>query len=267
MIASLAVASVIAACSWDRQGHDAYTGQVPAAVDRYTDIPALTRAKLRLRMERRTYEDVAVITRDSIEGAQRYANLRDMHFGKGQICSSVTRDKWKPQTQERGLVYCEDGHCIIVPTVCRNVSRVTPIGPAVIPRKPGQPEDSAPPGGDTASYSSEPLPGSFQSMLSFSRARFGDLPPAADAPTEGDGPSDYFADLSFHHSAPILPPFAASLRWVDSMPRGSSTATAAPIPEPNTWSLLLIGLGAVVCARLITQRGRDRGLTADDDDA
>ena len=27
--------------------------------------------------------------------------------------------------QERGLVYCDSGNCILVPTVCRNVSRIT----------------------------------------------------------------------------------------------------------------------------------------------
>jgi hypothetical protein len=33
-----------------------------------------------------------------------------------------------------GLVYCEQEHCLIVPTVCRNVSRVTRTGvPPVLP--------------------------------------------------------------------------------------------------------------------------------------
>jgi len=30
--------------------------------------------------------------------------------------------------QERGLVYCDSGQCILVPTVCRNVSRITRAG-------------------------------------------------------------------------------------------------------------------------------------------
>ena len=37
----------------------------------------------------------------------------------------MTRAAWAPQTQERGLVYREAGQCILVPTVCRNVSRIT----------------------------------------------------------------------------------------------------------------------------------------------
>lgn len=133
MIANIAAAAAIAACSWDRPGHNPFTGPVPAAVERYTDIPPLTRAKLRLRMERRTYDDVAVITRDEIRGAQRYSDLRDMHFGAGQVCGTVTRAQWSDTHAERGLVYCEDGHCLIVPTVCRNVSRVTMVERARMP--------------------------------------------------------------------------------------------------------------------------------------
>ena len=70
--------------------------------------------------------DIAVIERDAIRGQASYAaEIRDMHFGPGAVCRTVTRAKWTPTTQERGLVYCEDGQCILVPTVCRNVSRST----------------------------------------------------------------------------------------------------------------------------------------------
>lgn len=131
-IMSLVLAAALAAstaslpsCSWDRPGVNPFVGDVVAAVDRYADIPAATRAALKARMAKRQYDDLATITRDGISGQQRYTDLRDMHFGAGRVCQTVTRDRWTPSTQERGLVYCEDGHCIIVPTVCRNVSRVT----------------------------------------------------------------------------------------------------------------------------------------------
>lgn len=112
-------------CSWDRPGANPYTGDVPLAVDTYTDIPQWTREKLQVRMARMEYDELVEIRRDTITGKSgNYGNLRDMHFGTGQRCATVTRDKWQPGQVERGLVYCEDGHCLIVPTVCRNVSRI-----------------------------------------------------------------------------------------------------------------------------------------------
>lgn len=112
-------------CSWDKPGHDPFMGDVVAAVDHYTDIPASTRAKIQARMQRREYDDIAAIRRDSIEGRHQYApEIRGMHFGQGRVCATVTRARWTSQMVERGLVYCEDGHCILVPTVCRNVSRI-----------------------------------------------------------------------------------------------------------------------------------------------
>lgn len=122
----------VAACSWNRPGHRAFMGDVVAAVDRYQDIPAPVRAKLKQRMAVRQYDEIVTIGRDAITGRARYGSqIRDMHFGEGQVCGSVDRSGWRADAQERGLVYCEDGHCILVPTVCRNVSRIQREGPAV----------------------------------------------------------------------------------------------------------------------------------------
>ena len=131
--AALAVsATTLPACSWDRPGADPYIGDVVTAVDRYSDIPESVRAALKKRMAARQYDDIAVIRRDTVVGQHLYSpELRDMHFGQGQICRTVTRARWTPTAEERGLVYCESGHCIIVPTVCRNVSRVTRLPPAL----------------------------------------------------------------------------------------------------------------------------------------
>jgi hypothetical protein len=137
-VAALALSptATAAQCSWDRPGVDPFMGNIPAAVDRYTDIPADVRARLKARMAKRQYDEIATIRRDSITGRHRYSEeLRDMHFGQGRVCRTVTRTRWAPDTVERGLVYCEAEHCIIVPTVCRNVSRVTrlPGGPVAAP--------------------------------------------------------------------------------------------------------------------------------------
>ena len=125
-----ASATTVPACSWDRPGVNPFVGNVVAAVDRYGDIPAPVRAALKKRMGERQYDDIAVIRRDTVAGKHRYSpEIRDMHFGQGQVCRTVTRAQWTTATEERVLVYCESGHCIIVPTVCRNVSRVTRLAP------------------------------------------------------------------------------------------------------------------------------------------
>ena len=122
-------------CSWDHPGVNPFMGDVVAAVDRYRDIPPEVRERLKDRMAKREYDDLVEIRRDSMTGRGGYdygKTITDMHFGTNQVCRSVTRTSWTPQMQERGLVYCESGHCILVPTVCRNVSRVTRrgVGPA-----------------------------------------------------------------------------------------------------------------------------------------
>lgn len=122
-------------CSWDNPGHNPFMGDVVGAVDRYTDIPADVRARLKKRMAARQYDDIVSIKRDSITGKHSYPSaIRDMHFGWNSVCNTVTRDKWSPAMEERGLVYCEGDQCILVPTVCRNVSRIDrPAATAGIP--------------------------------------------------------------------------------------------------------------------------------------
>jgi hypothetical protein len=115
----------VTSCSWDRPGHNPFMGDVVAAIDRYREIPTPVRVRLKQRMQARQYDDLVDIRRDSIGGRHRYEPIiRDMHFGLDRVCRQVTRAKWTSRMHERGLVYCEAGHCILVPTVCRNVSRI-----------------------------------------------------------------------------------------------------------------------------------------------
>ena len=120
----LAATATLPTCSWDHPGRNVFMGDVVGAVDRYTDIPKDVREALKKRMAKRQYDDVAAIKRDTIQGKRSYTDLREMHFGPGTVCKTISRKKWTDKWEERGLVYCEKGHCIIVPTVCRNVSRV-----------------------------------------------------------------------------------------------------------------------------------------------
>ena len=121
-VTALALAAV---CSWNNPGVSPYMGDVVAAVDRYTDIPVVVRQQLKTKMLGRQYDDLAEISKFGIIGDGSYHNLRDMHFGNGVLCNgTVDTSGWSNTHRERGLVYCVDDYCLIVPTVCRNVSRV-----------------------------------------------------------------------------------------------------------------------------------------------
>ena len=211
-------------CSWDRPGHNPFMGDVVAAVDRYKDIPAATRTKLKARMAARQYDEIATIRRDSIEGAAIYApDITGMHFGQGQVCGTVTRERWTQQMRERGLVYCEDGECILVPTVCRNVSRIKRLRTAPTPQ----------PAGD------EPID------ISPSAGGWG-APPDHAATGPGLRLPVWAPPLEVAHSSP-----AASPLLVISQPEADSTAAAAlpawmdrPLPDLTPQPAPLIALSA-----------------------
>lgn len=131
---SLALALTLAAsvaqpsCSWDRPGANRYTGKTGAAIDRYTDIPERVRLTLKKRLAEGQYDDSVLITRDAIAGRNAYdPAIRDMHFGAASVCATVTRSKWSEQRSEPGAVYCVKEHCILVPKICGNVSRISRI--------------------------------------------------------------------------------------------------------------------------------------------
>ncbi|MBP8144827.1 MAG: MHFG family PEP-CTERM protein [Inhella sp.] len=244
VLAASASTATLPNCSWDRPGVNPFMGDVVAAVDRYRDIPAATRAKLKARLKDRAYDEIAVIHRDGISGQAQYgAEIRDMHFGRGSVCRSVTRSKWSAQHQERGLVYCEDGQCLIVPTVCRNVSRITRLGPkpvagaaqdeVVTPLAQAQPEAPLlfePPaaGGETA-------------PTSFVQAAAPNAPALALAPTPLPGPGIGGG------TPPSLPPIGG----VPPLPPGLPPlpAVTPPAPEPAAWLTMGLGLAALLLRR------------------
>ena len=245
LIATLALAAssataTLPSCSWDRPGMDPFMGDVVAAVDRYKDIPTATRAKLKTRMQARQYDEIAVIKRDAIEGKARYApEIRDMHFGRGKVCQTVSRAKWSDQHQERGLVYCEDGHCIIVPTVCRNVSRITRAAPPVAGAAQEEPQVlAAKPVDDTPLEFEAPAAGG--APVQALPTSFAQL---SQVPTLGPQPSPSFTPLSGPTPTPPggVPPLPPSpLPGPDPVP-----PVTPAVPEPSTWAMFGLGLLAL----------------------
>lgn len=124
---------MIDVCTWDAPGADRYTGTTAAAVASYADIPEPARRELLRKVDRHEFDDMVVVTRDAISGTREYsAVITGMHFGsRGKVCRTVTRNKWADSASEGGLVYCADNHCILIPAVCGNVSRVTRRTPPV----------------------------------------------------------------------------------------------------------------------------------------
>lgn len=218
---------VLASCVWANPGADPYTGDVPAAVESYKEIPAATRAKLRHRMESRKYDDVAEITRDGIVGDAAYSDLRGMHFGKNKVCSSVNRSQWAPSMKERGLVYCEDGHCLIVPTVCNNVSLVTRNLP------PSKPAESSGGGGGGLVVAYEPVGGG--TTTTFTEVTYPAEPVPA-VPTFEDHSRVEFVYIEWpiYYPGPVV--------YIHE-PCCIPCPIPSPVPEPATAALLLAGLG------------------------
>ena len=259
-------------CSWDHPGVNPFMGDVVAAVDRYIDIPADVRARLKNRMAKREYDDLVEIRRDSMigRGGYDYGNsIRDMQFGTNQVCRTVTRKSWTPQMQERGLVYCESGHCILVPTVCRNVSRVTRRGvgpalaenapllgdaPGVAPTQPTELADALPAiewDGPTGAGLPEAAPQAVPQAAG--PIGFADAPPVASDPTwwgavppiGGFGLPVVVAGIigGGGGEPPSLSIPKPPLDTVIPPP------ITPPVPEPQTWALMLAGLAAGALVR------------------
>ena len=263
--------NVLATCSWNSPGQDPFMGDVVAAVDRYRDIPTSIRESLKTRMAKRQYDDFVTIRRESIDGKHSYAPaIRDMHFGNNRLCQSVNRAKWPDSMTERGLVYCESGHCLIVPTVCRNVSRITrhevPVV-ATLVTPPAELEFEPPAAGPAAE--------SFEALAAMPALLLASAPPAAGPPVVipappgggsgfgagagsgfgfgggfggggGGGGGSSFSSSSVSVSVWVTATATATAGASSIVVVGGEIDTiTTPIPEPAEWMQMLLGLFAV----------------------
>ena len=271
-------------CSWNRPGADPFMGDVVAAVDRYTDIAPAVREQLKQRMRARQYDEIVVITRDAIRGKQQYnARINQMHFGQGRVCRNVTRAGWSSKMEERGLVYCVQGECILVPTICRNVSRISQAGSGA-PAGAGGTGGSAMPGGNAA-------PGGATSAGVVTIGGPEEGPPMWDNPDALRGgmstggalpptvtyhPSTSYDTVRSASNTPGLysgggsggsggggyPPRATDgSSFVDIHPvvpglPGNNPVILPAVPEPQTWAMLLAGLALIGYSALRRRKQR-----------
>ena len=257
MLVSLALAAsgaTLPTCSWDQPGVNPFMGDVVAAVDRYTDIPEAARTRLKARMATRDYDEIVSIGRDAIVGKAQYSSeIRQMYFGANSMCNTVTRAKWTQKMQERGLVYCEGTQCIIVPTVCRNVSRITRLAPAAaaapaVAQSDPQGELLMDPTG--AGNPGGAVPGAATAPGSFAQGAGGGLDGGSLGNVPSNGPSVSGGNLIGPNlgglGVPFLPPGSVSVvpevPTVPTVPTLPNTPPLPPVPEPETWAMLLLGL-------------------------
>ncbi|HAT34045.1 MAG TPA: hypothetical protein DCW29_25350 [Janthinobacterium sp.] len=238
-------------CSWDHPGVDPFMGDVGAAVDRYVDIPPAVREQLKQRMHLHKFDEIVTISRDAISGKHHYdARISEMHFGAGRVCRTVSRSAWSAQKEERGLVYCEESYCILVPTICRNVSRVT--------RTPGGAGGAG--GGEADPARAEQSPATLAETASGLAET---APSPFDAPRDGTSGHGFMEGGAPSTEAPIFrgllqsasnpPSFSsgggavyAAARNVSGTFASTSTSEAflpvTAVPEPETGSMMLAGL-------------------------
>ena len=120
---SFAHATTFNSCSWNNPGAHPYTNGASKALWNYPDIPIGAKNILISKIDKFKYDEIVLISRDGISGNFK-PQITDMHFGKKSICREIDRSKWETTHRELAMVFCEKDFCILVPTVCRNVSRV-----------------------------------------------------------------------------------------------------------------------------------------------
>lgn len=287
MILALAAATIIASCPWQDRGLDRFMGDIPAAVDTYTDTPKSTRLKLQAKMRSLKYDDITHMTATGSRSEfWTYGPPTMMHFGaQGRVCRTVDISTWTPQDAgERGLVYCADGHCVVVWTVCRNVSKIKRIGPVTPPKGPPPHSVVIPPiespGGLDAPLESprleiafvDPPPVTFQPLSLVAEFEFveptgeperitadqpwfewrqwmplfGPVPQRSFVPVgEQLLPQPVFPPVpGIAPPIAVLPPLPGLPSRAPTVPGGSGSV--APVPELSTWAMMLGGLVWVV---------------------
>jgi hypothetical protein len=244
-ILAASAVTTVPECSWNHPGRDPYRGDIAAAVDAYGDIPPATRERLKTRLRQHDFDDDVVITRDSIVGRDAYdARIRGMHFGASRVCKVVDRSGWTADHREAGRVVCEDGHCLLLPAVCGNLSVVSRAQRQQAAAEefalPTEPTAAGGPGATAAPPMVEPADA--QTFASTSATDL--LPPVVAVASEAPitAPPPVWSGIPMPVGGPPVIP-------VIDVP--------SPIPEPS--SLALFAGGAAWLALALAWRGRKQG--------
>lgn len=250
LLAATLAAAIQPTCSWDHPGSNPYTGSPAAAIDRYTDIPESVRGTLKRRLEDHLPDDAVSITRDHISGKNQYdATIRDMHFGAASVCGTVTRSQWSERRAEPAAVYCVGEHCILVPKICGNVSRITRLAPATAQaaRKPAAQANDKPQEFANTRLEDADVPDSAATLF--------DQLAKLDQENDLDGLSKRLAsamagqgleDFVLEGKEPDDDEQAKELaRRLAALGVYGNDGLPAPVPEADTWAMLVSGLGLV----------------------
>ena len=253
LLAVTLAAAVQPTCSWDHPGSNPYTGSTADAIDRYTDIPESVRGTLKRRVADHLPDDRVEITRDHISGKSQYnPAIRAMHFGSSSVCESVSRNKWSELRSEPAAVYCVGEHCILVPKICGNVSRISKLAPAMAQ------SGRAP--ATSAQASENDKPQEFADVhladaeVADSASTLLDQLAKLERDTDIDGLQQRLAsamagkgleDFELEGGDPASDDELAKelARRMAMMEVGNGDGMAAPVPEADTWAMLLSGLG------------------------
>jgi len=113
-------------CDWNNPGSNPYRGaSIYSAVQSY-GFPKESTDEIVWKIKANMTDAVIYVKRDSIESPFGIAsNLRDMHFGNNKRCNGkVIRNNWNSLDEKPALVYCSSQHCVAIPVVCGNISRI-----------------------------------------------------------------------------------------------------------------------------------------------
>jgi hypothetical protein len=246
LLATALAAAIQPTCSWDRPGRNPYTGDAAVAIDRYTDIPEAVRGTLKRRIAEHQSDDSVNITRDAIGGKNQYdPAIHDMHFGAASVCASVTRSKWAPARVEPAAVYCVGEHCILVPRICGNISRISklPAGKAPLAaRAPAAPKP-------TAQFADISLVDPDTHELDpMTLTQMDDLDPDGNAKRQRldssaeDGGVTEFVVSDELDLDDLASQYARNLAFEGGL-GGAEGQLHSAVPENGTWAMLLAGLG------------------------
>lgn len=227
LILAAVMSTAPGSCSWAHPGANPYRGDPVAALSDFK-MSDDERKKLKVLMAGHQYTDVVKITRDDIVGRDKYSDLREMHSGHGSVChGAVDRSSWSDKIEERGLVYCVGEQCVVVPTVCNNVSLIT--------RKPEVAAAALP---DVGPIDIEPAAGP---------AATPGMAPASDMASplaEASPPPDSFEGVPGAGAGPLVPGYGEGPCCSTVTPTVPVTPTS-PVPELPTGWLMLAGLGVL----------------------